>query len=261
MLIRRWAYYLRSIPTLLTGIVNWPTVIAVFLGLPAKRPFTVRLRRTNLCFSARSAMDVWIIKETCLDRDYERVSVPVQDGWKIVDIGAGLGDFTIDAARRNPHGLVHAYEPFPDSFELLQQNLRLNRIDNAQAFSEAVSDHAGTLQLEMSGAAVQHSTARTGQAQACISVPAITLSQALARLNGAPCDLLKMDCEGAEYEILMNAASCWPRVKRIVMEYHDGMTSFSHPDLVTFFEKRGFRVRCFPSRVHKNLGLMDITQG
>jgi FkbM family methyltransferase len=219
----------------------------------------VQLRRTGLCFMARSRMDVWIIKETCLDRDYERVSAPIHDGWNIVDIGAGLGDFSIDAARRNPHGLVHAYEPFSGSFDLLQQNLRLNRIGNVSAFSEAVSSRAGALQLKLSGEAVQHSTARTGQAQASANVPAITLGQALARLDGARCDLLKMDCEGAEYDILMNAdETCWPRIQRIVIEYHDGVTSFSHRDLSAFFEKRGFQVQCFPSPVQRNLGFLDI---
>ena len=261
MLLRRLAYYFRSIFTLLTGITNWPTVIAAFIGLPLAQPFTLQLR-TGLHFKARSRMDVWIIKETCLDLDYERLSGPIQADWNIIDIGAGLGDYALGAARCNPHGVVHAYEPFPGSFDLLQQNLRLNQIGNVSAFAEAVSDHTGTLQLEMSGAAVQHRTAGAGQAQVSVGVPAITLSQALARLNGAPCDLLKMDCEGAEYEILMNAdEACWPLLKRIVMEYHDGVTAYSHQDLAAFFEKRGCRVRRFPSRVQKNLGFLDITLG
>ena len=50
----------------------------------------------------------------------------LQDGWTIIDIGAGLGDFTAYAAQRSPRGRVLAYEPFPESFALLQQNLKLN---------------------------------------------------------------------------------------------------------------------------------------
>ena len=52
----------------------------------------IRLRGSGLQFRVRTAMDVWVIKETCLDRDYEYGMV-LQDNWTIIDIGAGLGDF------------------------------------------------------------------------------------------------------------------------------------------------------------------------
>lgn len=259
MLVRRYAYYFRSIFTLLTGIVNWPAVIAAFVGLPLKRPFVVQLRQSGLCFKVRGPMDVWIVKETCLDHDYERAARPIQDGWNVIDIGAGVGDFAIYAAQCNPRGVIHAYEPFPGSFELLQQNLRLNKVSNVAAFPEAVSGQAGVLKLNMSGEAVQYSTAQASHTQDSISVPSVTLSDVLSRLNGAPCDLLKLDCEGAEYDILMKAdESCWQRTRRIVLEYHNGVTTFSHQDLIAFFEKRACSVRYLPSRTHKHWGFLYI---
>jgi FkbM family methyltransferase len=254
--LRRLVYYFRSIFTLLAGIVNWPTLISTFIGLPMRKPFTIQLRPSGLRFRVRGPMDIWIIKETCLDRDYERLSRPIQAGWRVIDIGAGLGDFAIDAAQ---HGAwVCAYEPFPESFDLLKQNLSLNKIEKVLPIAEAVSGRAGTLQLEMSGAAVQHKTT-TAAEDKCISVPAITLDKALSRLNGFRCDLLKMDCEGAEYDILTNADEAgWQRIRQIVMEYHDGVTEHSHQDLIDFFEKRGFKTRCFPSQVHQHLGLLHV---
>lgn len=257
MLLRRFAYYVRSIFALLFGITNWPTVISAFIGLPMHKPFTIQLRPSGLRFNVREPMDIWIIKETCLDRDYERLSGPIQPGWHIIDIGAGLGDFAIDAAQ---HGAwVCAYEPFPESFDLLKQNLSLNKIENVLPIAEAVSGRAGTLQLEMSGAAVQHKTTSVRGERKTISVPAITLDKALSRLNGFRCDLLKMDCEGAEYDILMMAdESCWQRIDQIVLEYHDGVSEHSHQDLIDLFEKRGFKTRCFPSHVRQHLGLLHV---
>jgi FkbM family methyltransferase len=257
MLVRRLVYYSRSIFTLLAGITNWPTVIAAFIGLPMRKPFTIQLRSSGLHFRVRGPMDIWIIKETCLDREYERLSGPVQAGWHIIDIGAGLGDFAIDAAQ---HGaLVCAYEPFPESFDLLKQNLSLNKIENVLPMAEAISGRAGTLQLELTGAAVQHKTINVSGKSKVISASAITLDQVLFRLNGSRCDLLKMDCEGAEYDILMRAdEACWSRIGQIVLEYHDGVTEHSHQDLIDFFEKRGFKTRCFPSQVHPHLGLLHV---
>ena len=257
MLVRRLIYYFRSIFTLLTGITNWPTVIAAFIGLPMSKPFVIQLRSSGLRFMVRGPMDIWIIKETCLDRDYERLSGPILAGWHVIDIGAGLGDFAIDAAQRGD--LVHAYEPFSESFDLLKQNLSLNKIENVLPIADAISGQAGILKLEMSGAAVQHKTTSVSDERKTISVPTITLDKALSRLDGFRCDLLKIDCEGAEYDILMKAdEACWQRIRQIVMEYHDGVTEHSHQDLVSFFEQRSFKVRCFPSQVHQHLGLLHI---
>ena len=90
-------------------------------------------------------MDAWIVKETNLDRDYEVHGTAIQDGWIVVDIGAGLGDFTVFAARRTPHGRVFAYEPAPDSVALLEQNLGLNGIRNVDVLLMPYPDRAGEL--------------------------------------------------------------------------------------------------------------------
>jgi FkbM family methyltransferase len=239
------------------GITNWPTVVAAFVGLPINKPFVIQLRSSGLRFYVRGPMDIWIVKETCLDRDYERLSGPVQTGWHVIDIGAGLGDFAIDAAR---HGaLVCAYEPFLESFDLLKRNLSVNKIENVLPMAKAISGQAGVVRLEMSGAAVQHKTTSVRGERKTISVPAITLGEALSRLNGFRCDLLKMDCEGAEYDILMMAdESCWQRIGQIVLEYHDGVSEHSHQDLIDWFEERGFKTSCFPSQVHRHLGLLHV---
>ena len=260
MLIRRLSYYLRSIFTLLFGIRNWPTVIAAFIGLPLPKPFRIRLRKTGLIFPVRNPMDVWIVKETCLDRDYERGSVPVQDGWKVIDIGAGLGDFAIDVARRHPSSTVHAYEPFPESLALLQANLALNKTGNVTAFQEAVGAHGSVATLDISQVeSVRHSTMK--HSAQTIEVPSVTLQEVLHRLPDAACDLLKLDCEGAEYSILCEADSpTLRRIQRIVMEYHDNVTELSHHDLIAFLERQEFKVKCYPSRVRKDIGLLYATR-
>ena len=74
MSFSRLRYYLTSIPTLLWGVRNWPTVIAGLSGLPAASPVVVTLR-DGLRFRVRTLLDIWILKETCLDCQYERASV------------------------------------------------------------------------------------------------------------------------------------------------------------------------------------------
>jgi FkbM family methyltransferase len=265
----RWRYYLSSIPTLLLQIRNWPTVLAVFLGLPVERPFTIELRRGGR-YRARSKMDVWVIKETCIDRDYERGAVPVEDGWTVVDIGAGAGDFAISVALRGPRSRVLAFEPWRESFDLMRENLALNGLSNVQPFAEAVAGKRGELVLSTpTGIEGQHRTSEattepTAAAQASSTaatgvdrVPALPLAEVFDRSGIAVCDFLKIDCEGGEYDILFHAGDdALRRIRHIAMEYHDGVTQWSHRDLVSFLESHGFETRRRPSPAHANLGFL-----
>ncbi len=254
-LIRRILYYLESLFTLLRGVRNWQEL----LWLRRSGDPSILLLRDGAKYAVRGPMDVWIVKETNLDRDYERYGTAIQDGWNVVDVGAGLGDFAIHAARRTPQGCVHAYEPAPDSLALLEKNLTLNRITNVKVFPNAVSASAGALRLDVSGGvAVQYSTVGGASAEVSkITVQSVLLADVVARLPGGVCDFLKMDCEGAEYETLLNLdEATLRRIKRICLEYHLAVTPYSQDDLVRFFQARGWQVRVTPSRVRRELGFL-----
>ena len=255
-LLRRVAYYLTSLLTFLQGVRNWPSLFRL-LRRPDV-PVTLTLR-DGTRFAVCSLMDAWIVKETNLDRDYEVYGAPLQDGWNVVDIGAGLGDFTVYAARRLPHGRVFACEPAPGSVSLLERNLVLNAISNVQVLPYAVSARAGTLHLDVSGnEAVQYrTTGNTSGNGARITVQSLPLADVLAMLPRGVCDYLKMDCEGAEYDILLNLDDILMRkIKRVCLEYHLFVTQYSQVDLVDLFENRGWNVHLYPSKVRKDLGLL-----
>ncbi|HYR46121.1 MAG TPA: FkbM family methyltransferase [Thermoanaerobaculia bacterium] len=258
ILLSRWSYYLSSIPTLLLKIRNWPAVVLLFLGLPVSRPLVIRLK-TGCRFKVRTRMDVWIIKETCLDRDYERGTVAIEEGWTVLDIGAGFGDFSICVARRHPLSNIYAFEPLPDSLALLEENLQLNGVQNVRRFPWAVGGAAGILHLRTAtGRSGQHTTTpAAGEGREAIPVTSVTLDQIFAELGLERCDFLKIDCEGAEYDILLHASEkTLRRIRHVAMEYHDGVTAFSHGDLVRLFETNGFVVRTRPNPAHRGLGFL-----
>ena len=257
--LSRWLYYLSSIPTILLQMRSPWKIVALFLGLPVRRPLTVRLPG-GLRFAVRSRMDIWILKESCLDRDYERGAVAVRDGWTVFDVGAGFGDFTVRVARECPHSRVFAFEPLPESFARLEEHVRENGAGNVRAFAQAVGGGEAEQTLyTVTGLSGQHRTAgdasRGGSEQ--VRVPATTLSRAMAENGVARCDFLKIDCEGAEYEILLGAdEETLARVEHIAIEYHDAITSHDHRELVRFLEQRGFDVRTRPSPAWHELGFL-----
>ena len=56
-----------------------PIILVIIWNKPVI-PFTVRLRRSGYSFRVRSAMDIWSIKETFLNRFYERHVSGREDG-------------------------------------------------------------------------------------------------------------------------------------------------------------------------------------
>lgn len=259
----RVLYHLGSIPILLWGIRTWRVMAAAFLGLPIRTPFTVTLRERGLRFRVRTPMDVWVLRETCLGREYERFGIDLCDGWTYLDIGAAFGDFAIWVAHRFPASLVYACEPFPGSFDLLRQNLELNGISNVRPFPYALGGHTGPMTLYRSAAEpVEYSTTRQGEATRteALQVQGFSLDDLFRELSLEQCDFVKMDCEGAEYEILFGAGEdTLDRLRHLCLEYHEGVTPYSHLDLVRFLTVRGFRVQVRPNRAWRGLGLLSAT--
>jgi len=237
-------------------------ILRLFLGLPVRRPFLVEFA-PGLRFRVASRMDVWILKESCLDRDYERDAVAVENGWTVLDIGAGFGDFAVRVARECPGARILAFEPLPESFLRLEEHIRLNGVSNVNAFAQAVAGQEGELALyTLTGLSGQHRTAGDlSRAQGeTIRVPAVTLAAAMERLGIDRCDFLKLDCEGAEYDILLTAGEqTLSRIGHIALEYHDAVTSHVHEDLVRFLQERGFEAWTRPSPAWHELGFLFAT--
>lgn len=250
-------YYISSFFTLISGVKNRGVLGRLLLNLPLDRPFTIILK-DGTQFSALTLMDVWILKETILDRSYEKAGVPLQKGWTVVDIGAALGDFAVWSARQVAPGRVIAVEPFPPSLDLLNENLNLNHLDSVTVYEGAIASQIGSSRLNLvTGEAVQHSTVDNFHSNRQIAVETLTLGDLFEKYAINLCDYLKMDCEGAEYDILFKSeTSLLQKVTRICMEVHDGVTVYSRADMQRFLQENGYRTRITPNPVHTNLAYL-----
>jgi FkbM family methyltransferase len=262
----KFRYYFFSIFTLLLRMKPWPLVLRLFLSGKPKGYPRIELRGSGLRFRTRSAMDVWAIKETLLDRFYEKYGFVLQDGWTVIDIGGGVGDFTTLAAHNHPGSRVHAFEPTPGSFALLQENLKANGIENACVYPAAVWSNDGEVEIDTgSGEPVQFTSRLSDglhpSSNGKVIVPGYSLETVLAKTGAERCDLMKLDCEGAEYEILFKAPdSILRRIDRIVMEYHDNAGPYTHADMARFLKDKGYRVSVTPNAVHAYLGYLSAAR-
>lgn len=253
-------YYIESMIRLLAGIKKPLATAGIFVsGSNPGNGAIIRLRKSGLVFRVRGSMDVWSVKEAVLDRFYEKCGFALHPDWVVIDIGAGIGEFTLLAAQHVRR--VAAFEPFPRSFELLEENIQLNQVKNVDIHPIAIASTVDSLVLDFTGGEplqIQSSGEQMDvDGQVKISVPAISLDKAFLDFGIKTCNLLKLDCEGAEYDILFGAPKeLFARIERIVMEYHDGVTAYSHKELAEYLEGLGYQVECFDNPVHGDIGYM-----
>jgi FkbM family methyltransferase len=252
--LSRLAYYGRSIPRLLRELDAPHRTVGLFLGVTRPDGRAVRVRDRDLLFHVRSREDVWSIKETLLDGFYDRPGLRPTTGWSIVDVGGGIGDFAVDVAARDPTARVHVFEPDAAARRLAELNVAANGLANVTLHPEALAGRTGTVQLDETAADPLRRQAGTGTGTGGRAVPALDLGDALERAGIDDCDLLKLDCEGAEYEILAGAGKTLARVRRLVGEFHELGPGRDLRALATFLADSGYDARWTRSYVQPHTG-------
>jgi FkbM family methyltransferase len=164
-------------------------------------------------------------------RDYDQPGFRLGRGMTVVDIGANQGFFSLYAASQGAN--VYAFEPCTDNFEILKWNVAKNGLEGSvHAFNQAVTGKKGNVAFFvgtdssggiLSGSASTYDANRGGIGVQTRSIQSTTLDSLLDDSHIGKCDFLKMDCEGAEYEILANTSQeSFDRIARISMEVHSG---------------------------------------
>lgn len=230
---------------------NWHTFFLDYLGI-LKNCEVVYSLRNNIKFKARAGKhEEDIINEVWVTRPYTPIGDEIREGDTVIDIGAHIGAFSVLAATRARNVTVYSYEPFPDNFNLLKENIELNHLENIKPFPLAVSGSGGRRKLFIMGKdSRSHSLLAASRIH--IVVDSITLPEILERNNIKTCNFMKIDCERAEYEILFSIPEeYFSRIKRIFIEYHayagEGRYSPSGDELATLLKDRGFEIKWFKS--------------
>jgi FkbM family methyltransferase len=158
-----------------------------------------------------------------------------KEGDTVVDIGAHMGRYTIPSSKSvGASGKVIAVEAHPYNFRMLQHNLRLNKLTNVSVLNQAVYSQKARLKLylpdEDLGFTTHHSlmanylNAKLSKdvERSYIEVEADTLDNLLKIRGVRQVNWIKIDVEGAEYEVLKGAEEVLSANKRIsiLVEVH-----------------------------------------
>jgi FkbM family methyltransferase len=138
----------------------------------------------------------------------------------VIDIGAHIGLFSVFASRLLQAKRIISVEPDPANFELLSKNIYANRVEEATLVNAAIAGVSGERRIYANSLNTGgHSFYPRGASWRLVR--ALSLEELFRSSGISECSLLKMDCEGAEMEVLETVSDeLLKKVSAISLEYH-----------------------------------------
>jgi FkbM family methyltransferase len=133
----------------------------------------------------------------------------LKPGDRVVDIGGGLGVYTLSMAKRvGGTGIVHTFEPLSDHVDLIQQSLQLNQLSNVKIHQRVVSDRPGLRKLVVTplseATTIYHPESATVQPSVTVECTTLDAWHDVHRWPNV--DFIKIDAEGEENLIVQGAS-------------------------------------------------------
>ncbi len=176
-----------------------------------KENIIIKLRTKSTDFL--TFVNIWIFDE------YLKNKIDIQNKDIIIDIGGHVGLFALYASQFCKKGQIYSFEPVIENYNLFLKNVENNNLTNIKVFNTAVSKSDGKINLFLNSDQAAHSIFT--KSDLFKEVNSITLQKIFEENNIKNCDLLKIDCEGAEYEILENLPiKYFTKIQKIIIECH-----------------------------------------
>ena len=237
---------LKSVLFPLRVVRNVASHIARKTGWPQEPNYTKHFE--GLLFTCRMTPGRWderIITEVVKD-DIYGLRKMLTSPKVVVDIGGNIGSFAVYAASLHNCD-VYSFEPLPENYWLAQKNFCQNSKmmrGRVVMFNQAVTKDGRYVRLYVDednfGSCSINKPLGLG-----VLIRSTTLESILERIPSKRINLLKIDAEGAEYEILLSSGHLMDKIDEIVLEYHNVPfhPEFNKKALSDFLNSHGFTVR------------------
>lgn len=228
---------------LIKTLSNFPTAFLDKMGI-LKGELVYKIRNKDIQFIARAGTeDMAEIVVVASGHEYNIKSIKLPKQPVIVDLGGHIGTFSIFIAKVLKNRCkIYAFEPNKDNYLMFLRNIKLNKISFVYLKNIAISDYVGKGYLkteEMNTDA--YYLDQSGKKFNCI---VSTLPKELKMKKVKKIDLLKIDIEGAEYNILLHKDSfnyILKNVHYIFMEYHN-INKYKNYSLIKKKFRKNFKI-------------------
>jgi len=204
------------------GLFAWLVMLSPLKGLLGRSGLARRRLRLEFRDGRHLVIpvnDMQAYVEVFLLGDYDIPGYDWSSVMTIVDAGANVGTATLWFAGRCPNARIVAVEPGAAARALLERNLDANLLaGRVEVLAAAVGGENGRGVYEEGEATILGRVVPVGADK---QLPQAVDVVGLESLAAGGLDLLKLDCEGAEYDILLRAPeSALRQVRAVVGEYH-----------------------------------------
>jgi FkbM family methyltransferase len=221
---------------------TWLKAFVDYLGLIKKNKLIIHKMKKGAKYLSRAGTeDFGIINEIYVVKEYDKLLKYIKENSIVIDIGAQMGVFSNYAALQKKNVKVYSYEPFEENFLMLNKNIKLNDLQGKIIpIKLGISGKKGEREFTLCDENTGGHGFYCQDGSKKIKINTITLKDVFESNKIEKCDYLKMDCEGAEYEIFYNTPKKYlDKIKSISMEYHkNGDVN----KLKKFLEENGFKV-------------------
>jgi FkbM family methyltransferase len=240
------------IPSL--SIIKFFYPLVQHLRLENKNPFLLKIKISKYDYKAYCPINKDDLINMTIREDEIIDHFRPKEKDIVVDIGAHIGRYTIISSKRiGPNGKVVAIEADPSNFEMLNRNVNLNKLTNVTSLNYAVYSNQTKLKLYLPGKQSGFTIYNTimvnrGKHQGkFIEVNGNTLDNLLEqnKINFANINWIKIDVEGAEFEVLKGAQNVLSKSNdiAILIEIHNSQngTNLYRP-IIEFLNRYNFRI-------------------
>lgn len=177
---------------------------------------------------------IWQFKEIFADENYKFKTDSANP--VIYDCGSNIGTSCLYFSKNYPTCRIIAYEADPNIVKILRENLERNQIKNVEVFDKAVWTSNDGIDISLEGA----DGASVYSLKNLQKVPSIRLKDHIEK--EIKIDMLKIDIEGAEYDVLKDCCNSLNNIENIFIEYHSFTESVQKlSEILNILEENNFR--------------------
>lgn len=224
--------------------------------------FEYSILNKRVIFSIDDPFSASFISHYLLNKTYEPLAIDLLNKYLnptdiFVDVGANIGYFSVIMSVGKPGLKVYAFEMSKENYTILLKNIRLNSLNDVEAYQLAVSNYSGTLyhiNTAVGSAVLKIIEENHNQNPDLICVNAVSLDD-FFRLKSTKPTFVKIDVEGAELKVLQGMKNLLSgRIKLLIEIHPKELSEFgsSREDVLNYLKHFGFLMQSYFENDKKN---------